>query len=98
MVPSCVGFISKHFSFNCTTKPDDFTASYKFRSLKHFLSSGDFKPLNERVQQINVKLANGLYCRPVQQYKSDFSMTNEVHDTNLILLMFLNIKKKGIFH
>ena len=34
----------------CTTKPGDFTASYKFRSLKHFLSRGDFKPLNERVQ------------------------------------------------
>ena len=37
-------------SFNCSTKPDDFTASYKFRSLKHFLSRRDFKPSDERVQ------------------------------------------------
>ena len=37
------------FSFNCTTKPDDFTASYKLRSLKHFFSTGDFKPSDERV-------------------------------------------------
>ena len=37
-------------SFNCTTKPGDFTASYTFRSLKHLLSRGDFKPSNERVQ------------------------------------------------
>ena len=26
------------------------SASYKFRSLKHFLSRGDFKPSNERVK------------------------------------------------
>ena len=32
------------------TKADDITASYKFRSLEHFLSSGDFKPFNEGVQ------------------------------------------------
>ena len=50
MILICVGFISKHFSFNCTTKHGDFTASYKFRSLKHFISRGDFKPSNERVQ------------------------------------------------
>ena len=38
------------FSFNCKTKPGDFTASYKFRSFKHFLNRGDFKPSNGRVQ------------------------------------------------
>ena len=32
-----------------TTKSDDVTASYKFRSLKHFYNR-DFKPSNERVQ------------------------------------------------
>ena len=29
---------------------DDFLASYKFRSLNHFLTRGDFKPLNEGSQ------------------------------------------------
>ena len=32
---------TKNFS---TSKSDDVTASYKLRSLKHFLSRGDFKP------------------------------------------------------
>ena len=41
---SRVGFISKNYNFNCTTKPGDFTASYKSRSQK-----GDFKALNESV-------------------------------------------------
>ena len=45
-----VGFISKHFCFNCTTKPGDFNASYTFRSLKDFLSVEEiFKPSNRRV-------------------------------------------------
>ena len=70
-------------SFNCTPKPDDVTCSYKFRSLKHFLSRGKFNPLNERVSNM----------RPVKQYHSDSSMTNEVHDTNLIRLVFLGLKK-----
>ena len=61
MTSSRVDFISNHFSFNYTTKPDDFTASYKFWSLKHFLSRGDFKPSNE---------ANELYLRPAKQYES----------------------------
>ena len=43
--------------------------------------------------QINVKYANKLYRRPADQYESDFSITNEVKDTNLILLLFLNLKK-----
>ena len=41
--------------------------------------------------QINVKLANVLYPKPAEQYESDFSMTNKVHDINLILLVFLNL-------
>ena len=43
--------------------------------------------------QINVKYANKLYRRPANQYKSDFSMTNKVHDTNLMRLVFLDLKK-----
>ena len=43
--------------------------------------------------QINVIYANKLYCRPANQYKSDSSMANEVHDTNLMLLEFLDFKK-----
>ena len=62
---SGVGFISKNFSFNFTTKADDVTASYKFRSLKHFLSRGDFKPSNERVQtdehQISKRMESQTY-------------------------------------
>ena len=48
--------------------------------------------------QINVIYANKLYRRPANQYESDFSMTNEVHDTNLMLLVFRDLKKYGIFH
>ena len=40
-------------------------------------------------KQINVKQANVLHSRPAKQYEIDFSMTGEVHETNLILL-FLN--------
>ena len=47
--------------------------------------------------QINVKYANKLYRRPANQYESDFSLTNKVHDTNLMLLVFLDLKKLGIF-
>ena len=43
--------------------------------------------------QINVIYANKLYRGPVNQYESDSTMTNNVHDTNLILLMFLDLKK-----
>ena len=43
--------------------------------------------------QINVIYAKKLYRRPVNQYESDSSMTNKVHDTNLMLLMFLDLKK-----
>ena len=49
-------------------------------------------------KQISVKLANGHYSRPAKQYESDFSTTKEVHDTYLILLVFLDLKKYGIFH
>ena len=48
--------------------------------------------------QMNVKLANGLYHRPAKQYESDSSMTKEVIDTNLILLVFLYLKKLEIVH
>ena len=40
----------QNLSFNCTTKSDDVTASFKFKSLNYFLSRGDFMPSNERVQ------------------------------------------------
>ena len=43
--------------------------------------------------QINVIYANKLYRRPANQYESDSSMTNKVHDTNLMLLVFLDLKK-----
>ena len=46
--------------------------------------------------QINFIYANKLYRRPVNQYESDFSMTNKVHITNLLLLVFLDLKKQGI--
>ena len=48
--------------------------------------------------QINVIYANKLYRRPANQYESDFSMANEVHDTNLMPLAFLDLKKYGILH
>ena len=48
--------------------------------------------------QINVIYANKLHRRPANQYESDSSMTYKVHDTNLMLLVFLDLKKKGIFH
>ena len=40
--------------------------------------------------KINVINANKLYRRPANQYESDSLMTNEVHDTNLMLLVFLD--------
>ena len=43
--------------------------------------------------QINVAYANMLYRRPANQYESDSSMTNKVHDTNVMLLMFPDLKK-----
>ena len=52
-----------------------------------------FKLLNEGCTLINVIYANMLYRRPVNQYESDSSMTNKVHDTNLMLLVFLDLKK-----
>ena len=44
--------------------------------------------------QINIIYANKLYRRPANQYESDSSMTNKVHDTrNLMFLVFLDLKK-----
>ena len=68
---------------------DDVTALYKFRSLKQLLSRGDFKLSNKRVQTDR---------RPTKQYESDSLMAKEVHDTNLILLEFLDIKKYRTFN
>ena len=48
--------------------------------------------------KINIIYANMLYRRPANQYENDSSMTNKVHDTNLMLLEFLDLKKYGIFH
>ena len=41
---------------------------------------------------MNVIYANMLYRRPANQYGSDSSMTNKVHDTNLMLLVILDFK------
>ena len=43
--------------------------------------------------QINVIYANKLHRRPVNQYEGDSLKTNKVNDTNLMLLVFLNLKK-----
>ena len=43
--------------------------------------------------QINVIYANMMYRRSADQYESDFSMTNKVHDTNMMLLVFPDLKK-----
>ena len=43
--------------------------------------------------KINVMYANKLYRRHANQYESDSSMTNKVNDTNLMLLVFLDLKK-----
>ena len=43
--------------------------------------------------QINAIYANMLYCRPANQYESDSSMTNIVPDVNLMLVVFLDLKK-----
>ena len=48
--------------------------------------------------QIIVIYANTLDRRPANQYESDSSMTNKVHDTALMLLVLLDLKKHGIFH
>ena len=42
--------------------------------------------------QINVIYANKLYRRPVNQFESDFSITYKVHDTNKMVLVFLDLK------
>ena len=42
---------------------------------------------------MNVIYASMLYRRPANQYESDSSMTDKVHDTNLMLLVFLDLKK-----
>ena len=47
---------------------------------------------------MNVKQANGLYRRPAKQYESNSSMTKDAYDTNLIHLVYLDLRKKGIFH
>ena len=45
--------------------------------------------------QINFIYANKFYRRPANQYESDSSMTNKARDTNLMLLVFLDLKKVG---
>ena len=37
--------------------------------------------------------ANKLYRRPAKHYESDSAMTSKVHDTNLMLLVFLDLDK-----
>ena len=43
--------------------------------------------------QINVIYANKLHRSPANQYESDSLMTKQVHDTNLMFLAFLDLKK-----
>ena len=49
-------------------------------------------------KQINIKFANKLYRRIAKQLESDSLMICKVHDTDLMLLVFFDLKKKGIFH
>ena len=42
---------------------------------------------------MNVLYANKLYHRPANQYESDSSIINKVHESNLMLLVFLDLKK-----
>ena len=43
---------------------------------------------------MNVKyVLNKLYLWPSNQYESDSSVTNKVFDTNLMLIVFLDLKK-----
>ena len=48
--------------------------------------------------QINIKKANLLYRRSANQNDSNSLMTNNVHDTHLMFLVFLDLKKWEIFH
>ena len=41
--------------------------------------------------------ANTLDRRPANQYESDSSITNKVHDTDLMLLVFLDLKSMESF-
>ena len=84
-------FHQLYFSFDCTTEPGDFTASYKLRSLKHLLRRGSFKLSNGGVQTGKHQINKCAYHRPAKQCESDFSMTNKVHDINFILLVFLTL-------
>ena len=45
--------------------------------------------------QISVKIANQLYQKPANQNESNSSLTNKVHDTHLMLLVFLDLKVHG---
>ena len=47
---------------------------------------------NERVQADKRHLRKTLHHTPANQYKSDSSMTNKVHDTNILLVVFLDLK------
>ena len=50
-------FHQQTLKFYCTAKSDDITASSKFRPLEPFLSRGDFKPSNERVQTVKRQIS-----------------------------------------
>ena len=39
-----------------------------------------------------------LYRRQANQYETDSSMANKVHDTYLMGLVFVDLKKYGIFY
>ena len=47
---------------------------------------------------MNVIYANKLYRRPANQYESDSTITNKIHDSNLMPLVFLDLKKYRIVH
>ena len=90
---SLVSFFHKHLSFNCTTNLADVICPYEFSQLNISKEEGILSFWMKGYTQINVIYANKLYRRPANQYESDFSTANKVHDANLMLLVFLDLKK-----
>ena len=68
-------------------------ASYEFSHLNISLVEEILSYWMKGYAQINVIYANKLYRRFANQNESDSSMPNEVHDTNLMHLVFLDLKK-----
>ena len=56
-----------------------------------------YSPRMKGYQQMNIKLANKLYIPDLPINMRVITMTSGVHDTHLMLLVFLDLKKYGIF-